>query len=133
MRGCVSACTCRNCGPIGAKSTTVEVTITIAIQRPGWEQTGYGEVWGEVETEHELRASVTYGTVDDTPEVCWLDQAVVDDLGLDAAELIGAEEQAAEAGFQALRGMPTAQDYRDEAADRAYDERKDEELLGRAS
>ncbi len=129
----MSACTCRNCGPVGAKSTTVEVTITISRIRAGWEDTGYGTVWGEVETEHELRASVSYGTPDDEPEVVWLDQAVVDDLGLLAAELVGAEEQAAEAGYMALRGEPTAQDYRDEAADRAYDERKDERLFGEAS
>ena len=128
-----TACTCRNCGPIGSKPTIVEVTITISRIRPGWEQTGYGTVWGEVETEHELRASVSYGTPDDEPEVTWLDQTVVDDLELLAAELVGAEEQSAEAGYLKLRDMPTAQDYRDEAADRAYDERKDEELLGRAS
>ena len=45
-----TACTCRNCGPIGSKPTIVEVTITIFRIRPGWEQTGYGTVWGEVET-----------------------------------------------------------------------------------
>jgi hypothetical protein len=125
----VSACTCRNCGPVGAKSTTVEVTITISRVRAGWEQTGYGEVWGEVETEHELRASVTYGTPDDEPEVTWLDQAVVDDLELLAAELVGAEEQAAEAGYLALRGSLTPQDEAEARADYECDQRKDDALL----
>lgn len=99
------ACTCRLCGPVGVKPTTVEVTVTIARVRPGWEHPGIGgPVWGEIETEHELRASVAYGSVDDEPEVCWLDQAVVDDLELTRAELRGAEEQAAEAGYQKLQG-----------------------------
>jgi hypothetical protein len=129
----VSACTCRNCGPVGAKTSAVEVTITIARVRAGWEQTGYGTVWGEVETEHELRASVSYGSVDDEPEVAWLDQAVVDDLELAPHELVGAEEQAAEAGYMQLRGELTEQDHAEERADRAYQERRDEELLGRAS
>lgn len=129
----MSACTCRNCGPVGAKSTTVEVTITIARVRAGWEQTGYGEVWGEVETEHELRASVTYGSPNDEPEVTWLDQAVVDDLELLAAELVGAEEQACEAGYLALRDRLTPQDEAEARADYEYDQHKDEQLFGRAS
>lgn len=125
----MSACTCRNCGPVGAKSLTVEVTIAISRIRAGWEQTGYGTVWGEVETEHELRASVTYGTADDEPEVSWLDQAVVDDLDLAPHELIGAEEQAAEAGYMLLRDRLTPQDEAEARADYEYDQRKDDALL----
>lgn len=124
----------RSCGPVGTKSTTIEVTFPIAIERDGWEQTGYGQVWGTVEREHELRAAVTFHGINDAPEVAWLDQAVVDDIGLTAAELEGAEEQAVEAACDVLRKR--GEDYEDPAiarADHELDQRKDDELFARSA
>lgn len=97
------ACTCRLCGPLNSKSTITHVTISIAILREGWEDSGFGRVWGEVETEHELRASVAYYGVDEDSEVEWLDQAALDGLDLTDAELEGAIEKAEEAAFDAMR------------------------------
>jgi len=81
----------------------VEVTFPISLTRPGWENTGFATVWGEVETEHELRAAVTFPDSDDAPDVEWLDKARIQDLGLSQPELEGAEEQAIEAACTVLR------------------------------
>ncbi len=124
----MSTCSCRRCGPRNVKTTTVEVTITLSLTRDGWEETGFGTVWGEVESEHEVRASVTYGSVDDEPEIVWLDQAVLEDLDLDDAEMLGAHEQAAEAGYQALVARGEQADDATMRADHEADQRKDDAL-----
>jgi hypothetical protein len=85
------------------KPTTIEVTITLTVERAGWHDSPFGRLYGDYEREHELRAEVTYTVPNDKPEVSWLDQAVVEDLGLTADELQGAEEQAAEAAYLKLR------------------------------
>lgn len=115
---------------LASRTVSVEVAVAIEITRPGWEQTGYGEVWGEVDTEHELRALVTYGGPDDEPEVVWLDEAALDRLNLTDAELTGAIEQAEEAGYQVLMSRPAQDEPGVARADYEYDQRNEDALLG---
>ena len=110
----------------------IEVTITLCIERAGWHDSPFGRLYGDYEREHELRAEVSFGSPNDKPEVSWLDKAVLEDLDLFDSELQGAEEQAAEAGYLKLRGELTELDRAEERADREYDERRDEEVFGRA-
>jgi hypothetical protein len=84
---------------------TVVVELLLCLTRPGWESPN---VWGEVETEHELRAEVTlYGRVFGSaaypdPDVEWLEKAAVEDLKLSRAEEKAAERQAIGAALDLL-------------------------------
>lgn len=108
--------------------TVIEVTFPILIERDCWVQTGYGEVWGSHETEHELRARVTFRGPFEDAECELLDKARIEDLDLTAAELTGVEEQAIEAAADVLRqrGEQDPDDVR--RGDHERDQRKDAAL-----
>jgi len=84
-------------------TTTIEVTFAHSVERDGWHDSPFGRLYGSYEREFELRAAVTFQGINDAPVVEWLDKAALEDLGLDAAELAGAEEQAIEAACNVLR------------------------------
>jgi hypothetical protein len=80
---------------------------------------------GEAELTFPVRVTLTGIGPAAECEFEWLDGEPADD------ELARAEENAREKFLDWAREQPTAQDYAEEAADRAYDERKDDELFGR--
>lgn len=90
--------------------TPIIVTFPVVVERDGWVQTGFGEVWDTYEVTHELRAEVTFGGPHLEPSVTPLEPSHWTDslgpevqLGKVNEEWIGAREQAAETAFQELQ------------------------------
>ena len=107
--------------------TKLTVTFGYEIEREGFHMTEFGELWGTYYREIELRAEVTFHSINESPEVELLDKAVIEDAGLLASEFEGAEECAIEAALDELRRNP----FDDEATQRAdylLDLAKDESL-----
>lgn len=93
-------CTCTSCRKKrSGYGEVVAVELGLEITRPGWESPN---VWGEVTTEHVLRAEVTFHSRSDDPEVSWLDQGVVEDLQLTDKEERAAELQAVDTALDKL-------------------------------
>jgi hypothetical protein len=106
------------------KNPTYEVTVLAIKTREtvSWAE-GFRTV-GDVETQHEIRAEVTFFGPNDEPSVTWLDAAAVDDLDLNESELGEAEEQAIDlAADKMMTDREPAESPFTLALDRALDRR----------